>query len=163
MPASTLHDELHQARPFELPEEEAYLAIIRTADLLRRQTAALLKAHGLTLAQYNVLRILRGAGKAGQLTGEIGARLVVQEPDVPRLLDRIESKGWVHRARQADDRRCVRAHLTASGRALVDALDAPMHAMHHAQFATLAPARIRTLLGTLELVRAAIVAEGDDC
>jgi DNA-binding MarR family transcriptional regulator len=154
----TLHRELQQRRPFDRPEEEGYLAIIRTAELLRRRTAELLKGSGLTLAQYNVLRILRGAGKVGQLTGEIGARLVVQEPDVPRLLDRIEKKGWVSRTRQADDRRCVRVHLTRAGRLLVDGLDAPIHAMHRAQFSALGPAELRALVSALDGVRASIVA-----
>lgn len=130
-------------------ESDSYLAILRTADLLRRQSADVLKGHGLTLAQYNVLRILRGAGSEGHLTGEIGARLVVQEPDVPRLIDRLEQKGWVTRRREVEDRRCVRVHLTKTGRTLVDGLDAPILAMHRRQFAALSASRLQSLLDAL--------------
>ena len=152
MPPS-LRDELQQGLPFSLAQEEGYLAVLRTADVLRRQTAAFLRTRDLTLAQYNVLRILRGAGPAGHLTGEVGARLVVLEPDVPRLLDRIEKKGWISRAREADDRRCVRVRLTGSGRRLVDGLDAPMMALHRAQFAALDARQLEELVQTLEQVR----------
>ena len=81
--------------------------------------------------------------------GEIGARLVVQEPDVPRLIDRLEQKGWVTRRREVEDRRCVRVHLTKTGRTLVDGLDAPILAMHRRQFAALSASRLQSLLDAL--------------
>jgi DNA-binding MarR family transcriptional regulator len=152
MPAA-LHAELRRTAPFQSAEEEAYLSVLRTADGFRRGIAQLLKPHGLTPSQYNVLRILRGAGGEGHLIGAIGERLVEQDPDVPRLIDRMEKKGWVVRRREADDRRCVRVTLTPAGRALVGKLDAPMHALHHAQFKALKRPALRELLLTLALLR----------
>ncbi|MHB0962730.1 MAG: MarR family winged helix-turn-helix transcriptional regulator [Gemmatimonadaceae bacterium] len=153
MSTTTLKSELRQNRPFHGPEEEAYLSIQRTADGLRRGVSELLKTHGLTSSQYNVLRILRGAGTEGLLSREIGERLVVQEPDVPRLLDRMLERDWVLRERREDDRRCVRVTLTRAGRKLVDSLDAPVQALHLAQFHALGKARLRALLDTLDEVR----------
>ncbi len=150
---STLRAELRQRAPFHGPEEEAFLSLQRTADRLRRQLADLLKAHGLTPPQYNVLRILRGAGAEGHLIGEIGERLVVQDPDIPRLIDRIEKQGWVLRTRQVDDRRCVRVTITRAGRKLTDALDKPVQALHVAQWAHLSRNELRTVLEALEIVR----------
>ena len=86
----TLQDELKQARPFKQVEEEAYLSIMRTAALLEHQVAQALKPHGVTATQYNVLRILRGAGSEGLCRNEVGDRLVTTVPDVTRLLDRME-------------------------------------------------------------------------
>lgn len=149
----SLGAELHQEAPFHGPEEEAFLSLQRTADQLRRELTDLLKHHHLTPQQYNVLRILRGAGAEGRLTGEIGDRLVVQDPDVPRLLDRMEKREWITRQRQTDDRRCVRVTLTRAGKKLVDSLDAPVQALHVAQWATLGKTKVRALLESLASVR----------
>jgi DNA-binding MarR family transcriptional regulator len=151
--SSALDDEIQQTSSAG-QEEEAYLGLERTADLLRAQVAGLLKEHELTPTQYNVLRILRGAGKSGHLTGEIGTRLVVHFPDVPRLLDRMEKRGLVQRRRESDDRRCVRVTLTRAGRELVDRLDAPIQALHIAQLAHLGGPRLRTLIRALGAIRA---------
>lgn len=150
---SSLSAELRQVTPFFGLEEEAYLSLERTADRLRRQVADLLKGFDLTLTQYNALRILRGAGEAGYLTGEVGARLVVQDPDVPRLIDRLKKRGWVTRQREAEDRRCVRVTITKAGRKLIDAIDTPMRALHMAQLESLGAARLRALIATLAVVR----------
>jgi DNA-binding MarR family transcriptional regulator len=158
MPRS-LQAELQQRAAFPNREEEAYLSLLRTADRLLRDVADLLKEHGLTPTQYNALRILRGAGAVGLLTGEVGTRLVTQDPDVPRLLDRLEKRGWITRAREAGDRRCVRAVLTPPGRALVDALDAPIAALHQAQLGHLGAGTLDALLATLAEIRAATDAE----
>jgi DNA-binding MarR family transcriptional regulator len=151
---SPLNAELHQAAPFHSLEEETYLSVLRTAESIRREVSILLKPYELTGSQYNVLRILRGAGADGQLTGEIGERLVVRDPDVPRLLDRMEKRGLVHRQRQSDDRRCVRVTLTKAGRTLVDSLDKPIQALHVTQFRGTSKAALRALLDTLSSTRA---------
>ena len=150
---SSLGAEIHQKAPFHGPEEEAFLSVQRAADLLRRELTDLLKGHALTPSQYNVLRILRGAGPGGRLTGEIGERLVVPDPDVPRLVDRMEKRGWVARRREDDDRRCVRVTLTRAGRKLADSLDAPVQALHLSQWSRLGKARLRALLDALAALR----------
>jgi DNA-binding MarR family transcriptional regulator len=151
----SLQAELHQRRAFRSREEEAYLSLLRTADRLQRQASDLFRDYDLTHTQYNALRILRGAGPDGLLTGEVGARLVTQDPDIGRLLDRLRQRGWVERLREPGDRRCVRAVLSEAGRALVDALDAPVEALLHAQFADLPRAALDTLIDLLGDLRAA--------
>ena len=148
----SLQSELKQNVPFRSLEEEAHLSIIRTADLLMRSGASLLKEHGLTLTQYNVLRILRGAGAEGLPSGEVAERMITREPDITRLLDRMESKGWVHRKRDPDDRRVMRVWITLAGRELTDRLDRPTaelsrHCLGHLGDAKLAD--LSDLLGTV--------------
>jgi DNA-binding MarR family transcriptional regulator len=154
---SKLSTELQQQSPFAGLEEEAYLSLERTTDGLRRQVAELLRDVELTPTQYNALRILRGAAEGGRLIGEIGARLVVQDPDIPRLVDRLEKRGWVTRQRQIDDRRCVRVTITKSGKKLIDGLDAPMRALHTKQLRALGPVNLRQLIKSLSVVREQIV------
>lgn len=148
-----LQDELKQTRPFASPEAEAAVNVARTAAVLARGFAELLKPHGLSLPQYNVLRILRGAGAGGLRCGEIGERMIDPDPDVTRLLDRLERAGLVARARSAEDRRVVRARLTAAGRALVDRLDRPMLALHAQQLGHLGRSRLQALSRLLEAAR----------
>jgi DNA-binding MarR family transcriptional regulator len=149
----SLTTEIQQHTPFCGLEEEAYLSLERTADGLRRQLAELLKTHDLTPTQYNALRILRGAGVDGHQIGAIGERLVVQDPDIPRLVDRLEKRGWVIRQRQLNDRRCVRVSITKSGLKLIDGLDAPVQALHVEQLAALGPSNLRQLIKSLSVVR----------
>jgi DNA-binding MarR family transcriptional regulator len=148
----TLQAELKQTVPFRSLEEEAHLSIIRTADLLMRSGAALLKEYGLTPTQYNVLRILRGAGAEGHPSGEVADRMITREPDITRLLDRMEAKGWVHRRRDPEDRRVMRVWITLAGRELTDRLDRPTaevqrHCLGHLGDAKLA--ELSDLLGTI--------------
>jgi DNA-binding MarR family transcriptional regulator len=148
----SLQSEIKQSVPFRSLEEEAHLSIIRTADLLSRSGAALLKEHGLTLTQYNVLRILRGAGTEGLPSGEVADRMITREPDITRLLDRMEDKGWVHRRRDPEDRRVMRVWITLAGRELTDRLDRPTaelqrHCLGHLGEAKLA--ELSDILGTI--------------
>ena len=122
--AATLDQEIRQRKPFVSLEEEVFLGLQRTASLLLQALGRELKGHDLTPAQYNALRILRGAepdaAASGGLTcSEIGERLVSPGPDVTRLLDRLEQRGLVLRQRDAGDRRVVRARITAAGLALL--------------------------------------------
>jgi len=108
------------------PRKAAVVQILRVADRLHRRFAALLEPAGLTVQQYNVLRILRGARPEALPTMEIAARMIEQAPGITGLLDRLEAKGLILRARQADDRRCVRCSITPAGLDLLDGLDEPV-------------------------------------
>ena len=149
----TLRAELQQRKPFNSLEQEATLNIARTEAALREPLEEVLKGAGVSLTQYNVLRILRGAGPEGLTRNEIRDRLINRMPDVTRLLDRMEEAGWVSRVREVDDRRCVATHLTRSGRSLVDSLDAPVQAEHARRLGHMTKTQLRTLIDLLSLAR----------
>jgi len=150
-----LTDELKQTRPFATLEEEVIVGLARTADAMQRSMAPVLKARALSPAQYNVLRILRGAGTAGLPCGEISARMVTRDPDVTRLFDRLEKRGLVARSRDDRDRRVVTTRITESGRALLVELEEPLHATHRRLLGHLGPARLKALADLLDLARSA--------
>jgi DNA-binding MarR family transcriptional regulator len=107
-------------------EERAYLELLLTADRLAGKMAEWLKPHGLSPTQYNALRILRGAGVDGLPCTELGARMISRDPDITRLVDRLERRGLVTRSRGAKDRRVVRASITPAGLELLKGLDRPV-------------------------------------
>lgn len=148
-----LQDQLRQPTPFRSPEAEAFLNVLRTAALLVGSLTEMLRPHELTQPQYNVLRILRGAGGDGLPSGEVAARMVTREPDITRLLDRMEGRGLVARERSPADRRVVIARLTPIGRGLTDALDAPLAALHARQLGHLPPEDLRALSALLTRAR----------
>lgn len=150
---STLRNELRQRRPFNSLEQEVHLNIKRTEAALRDHLDQVLKEYGISSTQYNVLRILRGAGQEGLCRNEIRDRLVDRMPDVTRLLDRMEETGWVTRTRGTEDRRLVSTHLTKAGRDLVDSLDAPVAAEHQQRLGHLTKAQLRTLIDLLTAAR----------
>ena len=152
--SNDMMSELRQSKPFARAEEELYLSLIRTADVLARRVNDLLKKVGISHAQYNVLRILRGAGNDGLPCGEIGARMVTRDPDVTRLLDRLVQRGHVERGRGTGDRRVVSARITAGGMALLDELDGPIQDLHAAHLGFLKPEETVRLIADLERVRA---------
>jgi len=121
-------------RARSIKARDAYLAVVRAHEALLVAAAALFREHGLTQAQYNVLRILRGGGEDGLPSQEVGRRLITRVPDVTRMLDRMEAAGWIVRRRSDSDRRVVLARLTDDGRALVDRLDQPVLDLHERQF-----------------------------
>lgn len=127
------------------PEHLAYLSLQRLAARQQYAGAELLRGHDLSGPQFNVLRILRGAGDAGLRCSDIGARLLVHDPDVTRLLDRLEKAGRVRRARDPHDRRVVMTYLTDEGRAVLSTLDEPLSELHARQFAALSPERLALL------------------
>ncbi len=135
------------------PEEAVYVALQRTADRLLQGAEATLKPHGLSPTQYNVLRILRGAEPTGLPCRDIGERLITRDPDVTRLLDRLERRGLVTRARTAEDRRVVRTRITPAGLDLLKGLDGPIADTHRRQLGHLQAARLRNLLDLLESAR----------
>ena len=122
----SIRAEIKQRRPFPSTHQEAVVALIRTADIVRRAVGDVVEPHGITAQQYNVLRILRGAGDAGLPTLEIAERMIEQTPGITRLIDRLERKKLVTRERSSTDRRCVYCRITEAGLALLGRLDAPL-------------------------------------
>jgi DNA-binding MarR family transcriptional regulator len=150
-----LKSELKQQRPFTSVQEEVVLALLRTADHVTVPLNALLRSADLSQSQYNVLRILRGAGEDGLACGEIGERMVRRDPDLTRLLDRLDARGLVSRTRDARDRRIVRATITAEGLALLASFDQPVGETLKGVLAHVPPERLRELVELLEQVRTA--------
>lgn len=148
-----LRSELRQQKPFGSLAHEAFLSVARTEAVLSDGIEWLLEPHGLTLTQYNVLRVLRGAESAGLCRNEIRDRLITRMPDVSRLLDRMEAAGLISRVRSSEDRRQVNTTLTAKGRKLVDQLDAPMAREHERQFKRLDAKQLKSLIDLLALAR----------
>lgn len=134
-------------------EEEATLAVVRKADQLMQRISDLLKPYGLSPTQYNVLRILRGAGKDGASCKDIGSRLIARDPDVTRLMDRLEKRGILTRDRAREDRRVVAHRLTEEGLALVNELDRPVRELHRKTMRGIDPAKLETLISILEEIR----------
>ncbi|MCB1022569.1 MAG: MarR family transcriptional regulator [Bryobacterales bacterium] len=151
--AKTLQEEIRQSKPFGSKREEALLGLMRTADLMRRVNNGLLEPFGVTVQQYNVLRILRGAGKDGLPTLEIADRMIEQTPGITRLLDRIEAKGWVKRARCPKDRRQMLCTITPEGLALLERTDEPISALGEKALGSLSDNQVRTLIRLLDNVR----------
>jgi DNA-binding MarR family transcriptional regulator len=149
-----LREEIKQSRPFASAEEEVFLEIQRTADASLRWVAEALKPHGLSPTQYNVLRILKGAGSGGLASGEIAERMVTRDPDCTRLLDRLERRGLVSRARDRRDRRVVTVRITAAGLRLAARATGPALTRVQRELRHLGPRRLEALAGLLERVRA---------
>lgn len=149
----TLRDEIRQTGPFASPQQEAYLGILRTAAELEHALAELLKLYEITPTQYNVLRILRGAGKSGLCRNDVRDRMVALVPDATRLLDRMESTGLIARERDMEDRRYVTARITDEGLRVLQDLDEPVRALHRAQLEPLEPDEVRTLIRLLDRIR----------
>src|SRR4051812_41982189 len=149
----TLRDEIKQQKPFASPEQEALLNIERTAAVLGHAFAEALKPYGVSPTQYNVLRILRGAGAEGLCRNEVRDRLVAQVPDVTRLLDRLEDAKLIERERSTADRRLVSTRITASGLALLKKLDEPVREMHRELLGHMTQKELKTLTDLLVLAR----------
>ena len=149
---STLRDEIKQQKPFRSLEQEAFLSIERTAAVLTHAFADVLKPHDITPTQYNVLRILRGAGRDGLCRNEVRDRLVAQVPDVTRLLDRLEEAGLIERERSTADRRLVSTRITSEGLALLRSLDGAV-ARHEKRLGHMTQAQLKSLIALLAQVR----------
>jgi DNA-binding MarR family transcriptional regulator len=148
-----LHEEIKQRKPSRSVREEALLNVARTAAMLDHEVAHALKPHDITPTQYNVLRILHGAGPEGLCRNEVGARLVRPVPDVTRLLDRMEDIGLIARTRSDGDRRYVTTTITKKGVELVQRLEEPIDAIHRALLGHVAERRLRALSVLLNEVR----------
>jgi DNA-binding MarR family transcriptional regulator len=134
-------------------EERIFIVLLKTADALSLEAEQLVRSANLTATQYNALRILRGAGPEGLACREIGERLISHDPDITRLLDRMEKRGLITRERQEDDRRVVKTRITGEGLGLLKPLDQPIRDLHKRQFRHMAAARLKILAGILEEIR----------
>jgi len=148
-----LQAELKQKVPFTSREQEAYLSLLRTADALQAQVEARLKEFGLTGTQYNALRILRGAGAEGLPCREIGERMITRDPDITRLLNRLEDRGFVERTRAKYDRRVIYGKITAAGLKLLREQDNPIEKHSREMLRHVGQEKLRQLIELLELVR----------
>lgn len=144
---------LHRSSPFRSPAQRAGIGLLRAADLFRRRLSRVAEAEEITLQQFNVLRILRGAGADGLPTLAVAERMIERTPGVTRLLDRLESEGWVDRTRCQEDRRRVIATITESGRALLSRIDEPLARAEESAFEELDSDRLRRLGEILDDVR----------
>ena len=151
--ATRLRDEIRQNKPFASLHQEAYLNLARTAAVLSHSFNEAIKPYGITATQYNVLRILRGAGGAGLCRNDVRDRLVAQVPDVTRLLDRMEEAGLIERERETTDRRLVTTRITPEGLRLLADLDARIVEVHRAQLGHLSKQQLTTLIELLSLAR----------
>jgi DNA-binding MarR family transcriptional regulator len=144
-------DPSHAALPVE---DTIFISLQKTADSLGLEAEQLLKPHGLTGTQYNVLRILRGAEPHGLACRAIAERMISHDPDMTRLLDRMEKRTFISRARQTDDRRVIKTRITPAGLALLKSLDQPVRELHKRQCRHMPAARLKTLARLLEEIRA---------
>src|SRR5713101_9448354 len=152
MTTPKLQHELKKKRPFESPEQEAALSVLRTSDQLQIRFARLLREHGLTPSQYNILRILRGEGKPLPIL-EIASRTITVVPGITGLIDRLEQAGFVNRVRCEKDRRVIYVELTDHGTKVLAELDEPLLALHRKLLGHLSQAELKELIRLLEKVR----------
>ena len=154
--AGKLQHEIGKRKPFDCPEEEALLSVIRTADVLNRASAELFKPHDLSPTQYNVLRILRGtcpAGTSGLACSAIADQMLTRDPDMTRLLDRLEKRGLISRSREEKDRRVVRTCITDKGLDVLKELDPVIADCHRKQLGHMSGEQLRQLIELLEVAR----------
>ena len=152
MTTTKLQHELKKKRPFDSPEEEAALSVVRTSDQLEHRSARLLREYGLTSSQYNVLRILRGEGKPLPIL-EIASRTITVVPGITGLIDRLEQAGFVNRLRCEKDRRVIYVALTDQGMETLAALDEPLIALHRKLLGHLSQAELKEVIRLLEKMR----------
>jgi DNA-binding MarR family transcriptional regulator len=153
--SNELQAEIKQSRPFGSAAQEAFLNLLRTAGILEHSLAEGLKSYGITLTQYNVLRILRGAGPEGLCRNDVRDRMITPVPDATRLLDRLEDAGYVERRREVADRRFVTARITPAGLELLDRMEEPLAVLHRQQLGHLSVHELRQLSKLLAKARAA--------
>ncbi len=148
-----LKDEIKQTKPFASLESEVLLNLMRTADALARSGEQIMKLAGLSPNQYNVLRILRGAGENGLCCHEVGERMITRDPDITRLLDRLERRGLVARSRDRRDRRVIMGRITDAGRKILKDLDGPIEDYNRNRLSHMEKADLRKLNELLEAAR----------
>lgn len=156
---SALRDELKQTRPFSSTAHEAAVAVLRTAALLQRHYAQVVEGTGVTIQQYNVLRILRGAGTAGMPTLAIRDRMIEEAAGITRLLDKLEGAGYVIRERSTPDRRQVLCQITPAGLRLLSDLDEPIDSASVFAMRMLDDPEKRSVVELLDGARAGLSAE----
>jgi len=160
VPRHTLQAEIKQSRPFRSAAQEATIALLRTASVVGRALARVVEPHGLSLAQYNALRIVRGAGAGGIATLAIRDRMIEEGTTITRILDKLEAAGLVERERAQPDRRQVVCRATAAGKKLLDQLDPLVDAADEEAVSTLGPREVEDFIALLDAVRAANAERG---
>ena len=148
-----LAGQIKQTKPFGSLEEEALLNLMRTAAILEGVETDALKPYELSMPQYNILRILRGAGPKGLSCQEIADRMISRDPDVTRLVDRLDARGLIQRARSSEDRRVVITKISEAGLKLLSDLDAGLRELPKKILGHLGEKRLRVLIGLLERAR----------
>jgi DNA-binding MarR family transcriptional regulator len=151
--SKSLQSEIKQTKPFPSPRAEALLGILRTAAVIDHHLGEALKPYKITTTQYNLLRILRGAGRKGLCGREVAERLISRVPDVSRLLDRTEDLKLISRERDPADRRQVTARITDQGLALLERVTPELEAVERQRFGRLQPAVLEGLIAALDDVR----------
>jgi DNA-binding MarR family transcriptional regulator len=149
---SAVGEEILQTKPFATMEEELLVSLLRTTDVLHQRFEQIIRPFNISMTQYNVLRILRGAEPDGRTCGEIGERMIAREPDVTRLLDRMDKAGLLKRTRDSDDRRVVVTRITASGLKLLDELEPKLRKLD-GLLKPMGERKIETMLKLLDEVR----------
>jgi DNA-binding MarR family transcriptional regulator len=153
-PHSSVQQAIKQERPFRTRSDEAVVGLMLTVEAVRRPLHDLMAEHGeLTQQQYNVLRILRGAGAKGIPTLDIGDRMIERTPGITRLIDRLAAKDLVERDRSETDRRQVICRISATGKALLKGLDRPVEALNQAAMGGLSERELGELIRLLNKVR----------
>jgi DNA-binding MarR family transcriptional regulator len=150
---STVGEEIHQSKPFGTIEEELLVSLLRTTDVLQERFEQLIRPFNISMTQYNVLRILRGAGPEGCTCGEIGERMIAREPDVTRLLERMDKAGLIKRSRDKEDRRVVVTRITSSGLRLLDEMEPKLRVLD-GLMQPMGERKIKAMLKLLDEVRA---------
>jgi DNA-binding MarR family transcriptional regulator len=140
-------------------EAKLFVALLRLSDRLAQDADLLIKSHGLTGTQYNVLRILRGAGPEGLPCKGIGDRMISRDPDMTRLLDRMEKRQLITRERQSEDRRVIRTRITPAGLEILKKLDGPVDELHKKQFRHLPASKLKALAEAVEEAFPAVAPE----
>jgi DNA-binding MarR family transcriptional regulator len=151
-PTSAVGEEIHQFKPFASIEEELLVSLLRTTDLLQEQFEQMIRPFNISMTQYNVLRILRGAEPDGRTCGEIGERMIAREPDVTRLLERMEKAGLIKRTRDSADRRVVLTRITSCGLKLLDEMEPKLREID-GPLKPMGERKIEAMLGLLDEVR----------
>lgn len=159
-PRSSVQSEIRQSRPFRSKAQEATVALLRTASVVGRALARVIEPWGLSLAQYNALRIIRGAGTGGIPTLAIRERMIEEGTTITRILDKLEEAGHIRRERSTPDRRQVMCMATAAGRKLLDELDPIVDAADEEAVAALSAREIEQLIALLDTARAANAERG---
>ena len=147
------HAPATSARRFDSPQQEAYLSLWRTYDRLRRLEDEFFQNYDLTAQQYNLLRLLQAQHPHRVGAATLGERLISRAPDVTRMLDKLESRGFIERTRTASDRRAVLVGITTLGLRLLEDMAEPLRACHDRQLGHLTPAELQTLLALLQRAR----------
>lgn len=145
--------EIRQTKPFHSREEEAFLNLGRTYESLGQQVAELLKQYQLTPTQYNMLRILRGAGADGVTCSQATERMLTLDPDITRLLDRMEAQNLIRRERGKEDRRVVITRITDRGVELTNRIEEPLQHLFKQYLGRIGQPRLKDLIDTLEALR----------